>query len=187
MRSAGKSDRSIERQSSTVSGSILNSKRAANWAARRTRRLSSANVSVRNRAQDLLLKIIAAMERIENLLRQRILQNRINRKVAPSRRFFERHRRIAFDEKPAMSAAGLSLPPRHRNIQVRAEFVNRERFADDIHIAELIQQLAQSRRLNPINFEIPIFRLPGPSIHRAHSRRPAARGHLRRARPWPDQ
>src|SRR6266550_2411744 len=44
MRSAGRSDKSIARQSSTVSGAMSNSKRAASCAARKTRRLSSAKV-----------------------------------------------------------------------------------------------------------------------------------------------
>ena len=45
MRSDGRSDKSIERHSSTVANSTSNSKRAANCAARSTRRESSGNVS----------------------------------------------------------------------------------------------------------------------------------------------
>src|SRR5215203_2832623 len=39
------------------------------------------------------------------------------------------------------------------------EFVNRERFADNVHWSKLIEDLTQPGRLQLINFEIPVLRL----------------------------
>ena len=61
------------------------SKRAANWTARSTRRLSSAKRRRIDDAQDAALEIAAAVERIEVVVGQRIPGDRVDREVAPPR------------------------------------------------------------------------------------------------------
>src|SRR5205085_3103848 len=82
------------------------------------------------------------------------------RKVAPLRCFLDRHRWLAFDEERAMAAPRLSFTTRQRHIKVRPEFVNGERFADNVNRSNLIEQLTQTSRIDPIYFQIPILRLP---------------------------
>ena len=115
------------------------------------------------------------MERIYDLASERVLQNCIDGEVASSRSFFQTHRRIAFDEEGSMAAARLAFAARQRNIEARTDFVDGECFADNIDIAEPVEDLAQSSGFNVINFEVPILRL------RAHQRIPHTTAHQQRA------
>ena len=89
-------ERDAAGRSSFVSGSISRSKRAANCMPRSTRRLSSPNVARIDGAQHAALEQIApAVERIDVDVGQRIPGDRVDREVAPPRRFLGRHARIA--------------------------------------------------------------------------------------------
>src|SRR5205823_10457026 len=68
------------------------------------------------------------------------------------------------DEERAMAATRLALSSWNRNIKVRAELVNGERFAHHVNRSKSIENLAQPRRLNPINFQVPILRLPAHQL-----------------------
>ena len=72
MRSGGRSSRRIDRHSAFVCSSGVSSKRAANWIARRTRRLSSPNVAGIDDLENRLVEICAAVERILELSGDRI-------------------------------------------------------------------------------------------------------------------
>ncbi len=91
MRSFGKSVKSIERQISTVSASISKSNRAANCAARNTRRQSSAKVSSRDDTQNFVFDVCLSVKRINNFAGQRILHHCVDCKIASFRRFRKRH------------------------------------------------------------------------------------------------
>ena len=67
-------------------GSSANSKRAANWIARSTRRLSSAKVARIDRAEQAPFEIAAAVERIDVVAGQRIPGDGVDGEVAPPRR-----------------------------------------------------------------------------------------------------
>ena len=59
-------------------------------------------------------------KRIDDLAGQRVFQDRVDRKIAtPGARLLERHFRIALDDESPMSLAGLSFPPRDRNVEIR--------------------------------------------------------------------
>src|SRR5438132_205668 len=59
-----------------------------------------------------------------------------------------------------MPATRLALASRDRNIKMRPELVNGERFAHHVNHSKSIENLAEPRRLNLINFQVPILRLP---------------------------
>ena len=103
-RSRGRSDKSIVRQRCAVCGSTSNSKRAANCAALKTRRLSSTNVSARDCSQDALFDIFLPAERSINSAVSGIIENCVDCEVASAAGVFKRHTRIAFDHKCAMTA-----------------------------------------------------------------------------------
>src|ERR1043166_113310 len=42
---------------------------------------------------------------------------------------------------------------------MRSELVNREGFADDIHVAKLLEQATQPSGIDSIDFDVPVFRL----------------------------
>src|SRR5947209_7984171 len=63
-----------------------------------------------------------------------------------------------------MTAAGLALASWDRNIKVRAELVNRESFAHHVNRSKSIENIAKTRRLDPINFQVPILRLPAHQL-----------------------
>ena len=49
---------------------------------------------------------------------------------------------------------------RHRDIKVGAQFVHGEGFTDSIYFAKLVQQFPQTTRLNSVDLQVPVFRLP---------------------------
>src|SRR5258706_1172066 len=113
----------------------------------------------RNCAQNPALNVFAAVEWINDRAGQRILHNRVDGEVATARRIVDCHRGIAFNDKGAMATTGLSLAARQRNIKVCSQFINRERFADDVDRSDLIKQRAQFVGLNSVSFDVPILRL----------------------------
>src|SRR5258705_4731719 len=104
------------------------------------------------------LDVFFAAAGINDFFGQRIFQYRVDRKVASRTSFLKRHPGIAFDDKPLMTTADLSVTSWYRDIQIVAELVNCERLADDIDIAKLIQDLLQLFRLDPVDLEIPLGR-----------------------------
>src|SRR4029079_17345231 len=101
----------------------------------------------------------ATRKRIYDFTGQRIFKNRVDGKVTTPRCLLKTHRRIAFDDESFVSAAGFALASREGNVERRAEFVNREGFADHIHLAKAIEQRSQIGRLDAVDFQVPILRL----------------------------
>src|SRR6266404_1535700 len=93
----------------------------------------------RDGAQNSLLDIVAALKRIDDVSRQRVLQDRVDREIAPAHAVLDGHRRIAFDEERAMSAPRLALAPWQSHIQISPKLVDGECFADHVNFAELIE------------------------------------------------
>src|SRR5882672_148338 len=106
-----------------------------------------------------MLKIGASVMGIDDLFGQRVFQDRVYREVSSTRRFLDSHLRIALDEKRAMPTTRLALPARQRDIEMGAEFINRERFTDDVHRTKRVQQFPQSLRLDTVNLNVPVLRL----------------------------
>src|SRR6185503_13708666 len=100
-----------------------------------------------------------AMEWINDLAGQWILHNRVDAEIAPASRIFDCHRGITFNDESTMTTTELSFAARQRNIQVRSQLINSERFADDVYRANLIKQGTQFFGLNSVDFDIPILRL----------------------------
>ena len=94
--------------------------------------------------QHAALDVAAAVERIQVLAGQRIPGDRVDGEVAPPRRLFDRHRRIAGDLESAVAAAGLRLAPRQRDVDL-AELVHLEALADAFDAAEAFEQIAGDR------------------------------------------
>ena len=104
-----------------------------------------------NRAQNAVFQIGAPAKRIENFVRQRIAQNRVEREIAPPRRVFERGERIAFDFKTPVAFANFAVAARQRNIEFVAnfvrvphQFINPETFAHAIHAAQSFSKVARN-------------------------------------------
>src|SRR5229473_7962097 len=93
----------------------------------------------RDGAQNLLLDVLAALKRIDDVSSQRVLQDRVDREIAPAHAVLDGHRRIAFDEERAMSAPSLVLAPWQSHIQISPKLVDGECFADHVNVAELIE------------------------------------------------
>ena len=140
---------------SAVDSSSARPKRAANWTARRTRRLSSPKVARIDHAQEAPLEIGAAVERIEVLGGQRIPRNGVDGEIAPPRGLLDRHLRIAGHDEAAMAASGLRVAPRQRHVDV-ADLVDLEALADRFDAAEPFEKRAQSISSQPENLEIDV-------------------------------
>ena len=121
-----------------------NSKRAANWSARSTRRLSSPNVAGIDGAQQPPLEIAAAVERIDVLAGQRIPGDGVDGEVAPPRGLSRRQVRVARHREAAMSASGLRLAPRQRDVEP-GHLVDGEALADGVDAAERAQRSLSAR------------------------------------------
>ena len=156
--------------------STVRSNRAANCSARSTRRLSSANGRRSTTRRRRARQVVLAVERIEDLARQRVARDRVDREIAPPRRIRDRAGSGSpSTENPLWPAPGLRLAPRQRDVDV-ADLVDREALADRIHPAEPFEQ---RRAAGPPAARTP--RDPDPSARaragrRGPSRRPAAPG-----------
>src|SRR5437763_12571144 len=63
-----------------------------------------------------------------------------------------------------MAATHLALASWNRNIKMRPELVNGERFANHVNLSEWIENFAETRGFNSINFQVPILRLPAHQL-----------------------
>src|SRR6185295_9059025 len=73
-----------------------------------------------NSLQQAILQIPAAADWIDRIIRQRIVKNRVDCEVAPTRGIFEGHRRIALDQKASMTLARFRLASWNRNVDLNA-------------------------------------------------------------------
>jgi hypothetical protein len=58
-----------------------------------------------------------------------------------------------------MALPGFSFPSGNGNVEVIADLINGERLADNIHIADGIEDLTQALRLDAIYLDIPVLGL----------------------------
>ena len=134
------------RHSAVVPGSTANSKRAANWTARSTRRLSSRERPGIDGAEQCAAR---GRRRPSNgsrySLGQRIPGDGVDREVAAARRLLERQRRIALDGESLVAAAGLRLAPGQRHVEA-GDLVDGEALADGVDAAEAREQRLQAIR-----------------------------------------
>src|ERR1044071_6927129 len=103
--------------------------------------------------------MVAPVERIKNLARERVFKDGVDGEVAPPGGLFKAHRGVAFDDERAMAAPRLALAARQRDIKVTAHFIHREGFANRVNAPELFQRRAKPRSLYAVNFYVPILRL----------------------------
>jgi hypothetical protein len=92
-------------------------------------------------SQDFLIDIFPAVKRIDDLVRQRIFQNGVDRKVTARASFLERHIGIALDNKSSVTLADLSLASRDRNIEIVSQLINRKRLSDDVDFTKGIEDV----------------------------------------------
>ena len=58
-----------------------------------------------------------------------------------------------------MTTTGLPFTTRDRNVEMLAELVDSEGFPNDVDWSKLVQDLAQARRVEIVDLEVPVFRL----------------------------
>src|SRR5882724_10234355 len=69
-----------------------------------------------------------------------------------------------------MAAARFAFATRQRDVEMRADFVNGEGFTDNVDLSESIKYFSQTRRIDSINFNVPIL---WPAAHQLVAYAPA--------------
>ena len=167
-------ERDLPAQARAVASSSANSNRAANCTARSTRRLSSAKVCGSTTRSSGASRSPRPSHGIEVLVGQRIPGDRVDREVAPPRRLVDRHDGIAGDDEAAVSAAGLRVAARQRDVDV-ADLVDLEAFADRFDASEGFEHRAQAIAGDAEDFEVHVRRARPAEQQRSRTQPPTTR------------
>jgi hypothetical protein len=124
-------------------------------------------------------KVVLPVEGIDDVVRQRIAGDCVDREIPPPRRVLRRKRRVALDRKALVPAPGLRLAAGQRHVDA-VDLEDRETFADLIHASERFKERAQRIGRHAEDFDVEIFRLAAEQLvsnRAAHDQRaPATRG-----------
>ena len=71
---------------------------------------------------------------VDDLVRQRILQDGVNGKIPAGTRLLKRHVRIAFNDKSSVTPSDLPFSTRQSNVKAAADLVNRKCLSYNVQI-----------------------------------------------------
>ena len=107
-------------------------------------------------AQHAVGEVVAAVERIEIGLAQRIPGDRVDGEVAAARRLLGVERGVADDLESLVAAPGLRLAAGQRDVQA-GHLVDREALADGVDRSEAGEQVLEAQRVQPVDLEVEIL------------------------------
>ena len=108
--------------------------------------------------QEAPLEVVAAVERIEVLVGQRIPRDGVDGEIAPPGGLLDRHVGIADDDEPLVSAPGLRVSPRQRHVDV-AELEHLKALADRLDAAERLEHAPQPFARHAEHLDVDVRRL----------------------------
>src|SRR4029078_1397906 len=112
----------------------------------------------RNCTQDALLEVATTFKWIYQLTGERILEDSVDGEIATACRFGHAHRLIAFDHEPLVTASRFTFTAWDRDVEMIAELVDGEGFADNVYWSKLVQDCSHARGVQIVDFEVPVLR-----------------------------
>src|SRR6185369_1781923 len=112
----------------------------------------------RNCTQDALLEVATTFKWIYQLTGEWILEDSVDGEIATACRFGNAHRRIAFDHEPLVTASRFTFTAWDRDVEMIAQLVDGEGFADNVYWSKLVQHCSHARGVQIVDFEVPVLR-----------------------------
>ena len=162
-RSGGRSSREIARHRARASSSRRKSRRAENCTGAEDAKTVVCKASGVDDPQQAPAEVAAAVERVQVVVGQRIPGDRVDGEIAAAGGLLDRHRRVAGDVEPAVTATGLRFAAGKRHVDIAA-LVDLKALAHRFDATERLEQVPEAGRVEAVDLEIDVL---GVAPHQA--------------------